>query len=224
MPAQQDSGDYTTIEQGIVKGRVTDAKGNPLANTKVVIENTILYASYVYAYTDAKGYYKTNVPIGSWTVSVQIKRNFLGTEYLFDLTPDNYNSFAGYTGAVRNLVWKLSGEKPQGGYYGNNVAVYADILNFMLLTDVELTLTPDGPLADGSTGQLIKGNLFDIGGGEYGLNDVPLGKYSITARNKATNEPLQIRLRNTGNYGNSITAVFKPLFSSTINQIVLEVN
>jgi hypothetical protein len=37
---------------------------------------------------------------------------------------------------------------------------------------------------------------------------VSIGKYTITARNAATNQPLEIRIRNTGNYANSVTGFF----------------
>jgi hypothetical protein len=50
--------------------------------------------------------------------------------------------------------------------------------------------------------------LVDVGGGEYGMDDVPLGKYNITARNAVTHQALEIRLRNTGNYAGSVTGIF----------------
>ncbi len=193
---------------GIVKGVVTYADGSPITNVKVVIENTILYASYVYATTNAKGEYSVPVPIGSWKASVQIEKEFLGKKYKYDLHPDNPNAFAGFDGAVRNFTWKISGAKPDVGYYGSPVKAYGELLSFINMPDVELTLTPDGVLIDGSAGAVIKKRLVDVGGGEYGIDDVPVGKYSITARNAVTNLPLEIRIRNTGNYANSVTSIF----------------
>jgi hypothetical protein len=198
--------------KGIVKGVVRYGDGSPIANAKVVIENTILYASYVYATTNAKGEYSVPVPIGSWKASVQIEKEFLGKKYKYDLHPDNPNSFAGYDGAVRNFTWKISGAKPGSGFYGSPVKAYGDLLSFINMTDVELTLTPDGALIDGSAGDVIKKRLVDVGGGEYGIDDVPVGKYSITAKNVATGQPLEIRIRNTGNYANSVTGIFNSGF------------
>lgn len=217
--------DYTTVEQGVAKGRVLDEKGNPVINAEVVIENTILYASYVYAYTDANGYYKTSVPIGSWKASVQMEKDFLGKGYIYDLHPDNANSFAGATGAVRNFTWKISGTKPDGSYYGSPVKAYGDLLSFINMADVELTLTPVGTLIDGNAGAIIKKRLVDVGGGEYGIDDVPVGRYTITAKNVITNLALEIRIRNTGTYDNSVTGIFNSDFQlpSFLYHIVTEV-
>lgn len=202
----------TESAKGIVKGKVTYADGSPIANQKVVIENTILYASYVYATTNSKGEYSVPVPIGSWKASVQIEKEFLGKKYKYDLHPDNPNAFAGYDGAVRNFICKISGAKPDGGYYGSPVKAYGELLSFINMPDVELTLTPDGALIDGSNGAVIKKRLVDVGGGEYGIDDVPVGKYIITARNAVTNQSLEIRIRNTGNYANSVTGIFNSDF------------
>jgi hypothetical protein len=198
--------------KGIAKGVVKYADGTPIANTKVVIENTILYASYVFATTNAKGEYSVAVPIGSWKASVQIEKEFLGKKYKYDLHPDNPNSFAGYDGAIRNFTWKINGAKPDGGFYGSPVKAYGDFLSFINMSDVELTLTPNGTLIDGSTGAVIKKRLVDVGGGEYGIDDVPIGKYTITAKNAVTNQPLEIRIRNAGNYENSVTGIFNSDF------------
>lgn len=222
--ALPDNSTNTTAEKGVVKGRITDSQGNPVANAQVVIEHTVYYASYVYATSDANGYYKTVVPNGSWKASVQIQRNYLGQTYTFDLHPDNAEPFAGTNGAVRNFSWKLSGTKPEGGFYGSYVAVYPEPGAAFLMEDVELTLSPEGALADGSTGQIITRSLADIGGGEDGIKDVPIGKYAISARNKSTNQPLQLRIRNTGTYNNKVIGTFKAGYTgSTSYQIVVQV-
>lgn len=210
--------------KGIVKGRITDAAGRPIANAKVVIEHTVYYATYVYATSNNDGYYTASVPNGSWQATVQIEKNFQGRTYKFDLHPDVADAFAGTTGAVRNFTWKLSGAKPNGGYYGSIVAVYPEPGSSFMIEDVELILTPDGPLADGSTGKLIIKSLTDVGGGEDGINDVPIGKYIVKARNKTTNQPLEIRIRNTGEYAASVTGIFAPGFTgSTGYKIVVQV-
>jgi hypothetical protein len=212
-----------TDTKGIVKGRVTDTRGNGLPNVQVVIEHTVLYAKYVYATTDANGYYKTNVPEGSWRASVQIQKQFLDKTYNFELSPDEPAEFNG-TGAVRNFTWKLSGAKPYGGYYGSNVAVYNEPGYALEMTDVEIKLTPNGPLVDGSAGGVITSKLTDIGGGEDGIRDVPIGMYVISARNTATGQPLEIRLRNTGTYGSTVTSIFNSGFTGmNTYQIVVQV-
>ncbi len=203
---------------------VKNADCSPIANAKVVIENTIYYALYVYATTNTKGEYTVAVPNGSWQASLQIEKDFLGKTYKFDLHPDNPNPFAGSEGAVRNFTWRLSGAKPGDGLYGSNVAVYGEPGSAFSREDIELDLTPDGPLVDGSTGSVITKKLIDIGGGDDGINDVPIGKYNITVKNVATNEHLQIRYCNTGIYVNELNAVFTSDFTgSTTYQIVVQV-
>ncbi len=211
-------------QKGMVKGVVKNGDGSAIANAKVVIENTIYLASYVYATTNAKGEYSATVPNGSWKASVQIERDFLGKTYKFDLHSDNANPFAGSDGAVRNFIWKLSGAKPNGGFYGSQVAVYPDIISGLSEQDIEIKLVPQGALINGSVGATITKKLIDVGGGEYGVNDVPIGKYTITAKNTAINQSLQLRLRNTGNFANTLTTVFSSGFTgNTTYQIVVEV-
>lgn len=210
--------------RGIANGTVKYSNGNPIANAQVVIENTVLYNSYVYATTDEQGVYRKAVPAGSWKPSVVITKDFMNHSYSFDLHPDNAEPFAGTSGGTRNFTWKLSGAKPGGGYYGANVGVYGEPGDVLSMDEVELTLTPDGPLVDGSQGQIITRSLMDIGGGEDGIRDVPIGRYTITAKNKSTNQPLQIRKRNTGEYASSFTGAFESGFTgSTSYQIIIQV-
>jgi Carboxypeptidase regulatory-like domain len=222
------SKDSNTAQQpatkAVVKGTVKNTDGSPITNAKVVIEHTVYYGSYVYATTNSKGEYSAEIPGGSWKASVQIEKSFAGKQYKFDLHPDNDAPFNGSTGAVRNFTWQLSGAKPGGGFYGSNVGVYPEPGSSFMIGDVELTLTPDGPLINGTTGAAITKKLIDIGGGEDGINDVPVGKYIITAKNTATNQPLQVRYRNTGNYVNALNAIFSSGFTgSTTYQIIIQV-
>jgi hypothetical protein len=212
-------------QKGMVQGRVTDAKGNPIAGVRVVVENTVFHASYTYGITNADGYYKATVPHGSWHVTAQLQREFLGKTYRFELHPDTDDDFAGTKGAIRNFTWKLSGAKPRNaGYYGSSIAVYSQPGSAFAMDEIELTLTPDGPLADGSKGNVITSKLADIGGGEDGIRDIPIGKYIITAINVATGKRLQVRQRNKGDYDNSFSAVFESGFTGACHyQVVVEI-
>lgn len=213
------------MQKGVVKGRVTDTQGKPMANVNVVIENTVFHASYVTATTNATGNYIISVPAGSWKALVRINHPFLGKTYQFDLHPNDPAPFAGTTGAIRNFTWKLSGEKPDGtGFYGSDVAVYSQPGSSFSMEDVEITLTPDGILADGSKGKVIIKTLIDIGGGEDGIRDVPIGKYRISARNKTNGKALQVRLRNKGEYQTSVTGIFSSGYTGITNyQIAIQV-
>jgi hypothetical protein len=215
----------SSTQKGIVKGRVTDTQGRPMANVDVVIENTVFYASYVNTRTNAAGNYSVSVPAGSWKALVRINYPFLGKTYQFDLHPDDASPFAGTTGAIRNFTWKLSGEKPDGtGFYGSDIAVYSQPGSSFSREDVEITLVPDGTLADGSKGKTITKTLTALGGGEDGIRDLPIGKYIISARNKTKGKALQVRLRNKGEYRASVAGIFSSGYTGITNyQIAIQV-
>lgn len=164
------------VEKGVVKGRLTDALGNPIYNATVVIADT-LNAAYVYATSDHNGYYETPVPEGNWTASVQVEINYEGSAYKFDLHPENTASFTGNAGAIRNFTWKLHGRRPQGGYYGMNMILSGPVPP---RDDITLTLTPNGPLADGSAGKTLTRKLTRTANGAYGIFDIPVGRYTVT--------------------------------------------
>lgn len=211
------------VDKGVVKGRVTDGTGRGIAGAKVVIEHTQFYANYVFAVTAADGSYTTYVPVGSWKASVQIERTFIGKKYRFDLQPDDPAPFAGTTGAVRNFVWKTSGPRPEGGFYGSDLAVYTEPGTSLLMEDILITLTPVGELIDGAKGAVVQKSLIDIGGGEDGIRDIPIGQYKITATTKA-GKALKIRLRNKGTYLDSYTTVFEAGFTGVTNyKVVVQV-
>ena len=58
------------------------------------------------------------------------------------------------------------------------------------------------------------------------IRDVPVGRYKVTARNAVPGETpvaLNVRLRNVGEYQNSLIADFSSLLT-TVQQMVLEVS
>jgi hypothetical protein len=199
---------YGQVEPYIVQGQVTDAQGKPLANVQVFADNTLYYNTNAIGITDENGFYSIDVhePMGTWHMSAQYTLGYQGESYTFSLHPDNDNPFPGADGAIRNFEWRLSGETPQGFYYGAVMWVYADYSDFSLLVEnmenVEITLTPDGPLVDGSVGETI------VHQGAY-AEDIPVGRYSVTARYLPEGKPLLVRLRDTGDYAESVTALIK---------------
>jgi hypothetical protein len=203
------------VEPYIVKGSVTDAQGHPLANVQVFADNTLYYNTNAIGITDENGFYSIDVsePMGTWHMSAQLETQYQGESYTFSLHPDNDNPFPGADGAIRNFEWRLSGETPQGYFYGAVMWVYADYSDYsLLLENVEMTLTPDGPLIDGSTGETI------VHQGAY-LEDIPVGRYRVTARYLPEGEPLWVRLRDTGDYAESVTALIK---KNQMSEIMLE--
>lgn len=218
----------SSIEAGIMKGLVTDAQGKPLAGVKVFAGHTLYYNTNAIGVTDANGRYRIEVrqPAGSWRATAQLERKFNGKTFGFDLAPNSDDPFTGSSGAIRSFTWKLTGERPDGGHYGSMVIAYADFFQPDLsLEQVELTLEPVGALVDGSAGRKITGKLVHTADGEA-IRDVPVGRYKVTARNAVPGETpvaLNVRLRNVGEYQNSLIADFSSLLT-TVQQMVLEVS
>jgi hypothetical protein len=200
------------VEPYTVTGHVTDAQGQPLSNVQVFSDNTLYYNTNAIGITDANGFYSIDVsePMGTWHMSAQHTLEYQGETYTFSLHPDNDNPFPGADGAIRNFEWRLTGETPQGFYYGAVMWVYADYSDFSLnMENVEITLTPDGPLIDGSVGETI------VHQGAY-AEDIPVGLYTVTARYLPEGVPLLVRVRDTGEYAASVTALIKKNLSSEV--------
>jgi hypothetical protein len=199
------------LEPFIVKGKVTDSNGTPLSGVEVVANNTLLYDANGLGTTDANGNYRIELIIGSWQMTASMMREFNGQTYRIDLTPDNDAAFAGSEGAIRNFVWQSSGGKAQQG----SVFAYSDnTVEFLETQYIELSLEPQGLLLDGSSGQTITGMLTHTADGD-GLINVPLGRYKITARYLVPGETpavLEIKPRNSGEYGEGLTADFDTPF------------
>jgi hypothetical protein len=206
-----DGPNETASEKGFVTGKVVDTKGKPIPNVSIVVNNTQYYNSNLLGNTDSNGKYKVRLTPGSWYVRGTIDVNYENQNYTFDLDPLEDGAFAGTEGAVKDLVWKLTGSRPTQfgapGFYGGNVEIYG-YDDFFDTDGVELTLEPVTPLADGSTGQRLVKNPE---GSVY--SDIPVGKYKIKARYVAENKLMEIRVRNKGQeFENEVTSLFEPSY------------
>ncbi len=197
---------------GVVSGKVVNAQGRPVAGVKIVANNNQFYNQDVSGQTDANGRYRLELRPGSWSVRGTVDVRFDSKTYPLDLHPDTDAAFAGTTGAVRNLRLKISGERTgefgNGGYYGGQVEVFGDYVDgdYFATDDVAFHFEPVGLLLDGSQGDVLVGQPD----GMY-LDDVPLGKYKITARHMPTGRALKVRLRNASQpYQSAVTASFDP--------------
>lgn len=198
-------------EKGYVMGQVVNTQGNPLENVDIVVNNSQYYNHNILGQTGTDGNYKLAVEPGSWYVRATIDVPYDNQTYTLDLHPDNSKGFAGTEGAVRNFQWKLSGARPTdfgaSGYYGGSVEIVGGG-DFADVEGVELTLKPIAPLIDGSTGQDITMNPEG-----YVLEDVPIGKYEISARCEPDDRPLQIRIRNKDQeYSSYASGSFEPVY------------
>lgn len=189
------SNDELKVEKGYATGKVTDAKGNPLAGVKILLDNTVYYASYIHGSTQEDGTYKIKVQPGSWQTFAYIEKMYNGQAYSMELFPDKTDVFA-EEGAVRNFTWKLEGRMPWEAedYYGCTVKLRLHIDESA--EDVELTFTPDGTLIDGSVGRPLTMRYEDNKWQHrHELWDIPLGRYTVTAilKKEGGNVPLKIQ-------------------------------
>ncbi|QHV96723.1 hypothetical protein GJR95_17670 [Spirosoma endbachense] len=212
--------DNLTPQQGFVSGRVVDTQGNPIANASIVVNNTQYYNHNILGRTDASGRYKLELTPGSWYIRGTTEIKFDNKRYVLDLYSETDVAFSGTEGAVRNLSLKIAGERTgefgDVGYYGGQI----EVVGLGIDTEaVELTLQPVGALMDGMTGKSLTAKPDRM----Y-IDDVPLGKYTITARYGADRKPLRLRILDSDRaYGSSLTASFDPAYSGAQGRYKLNV-
>lgn len=149
-------------EKGHATGKVVDTRGNAVAGAKILLDNTVFYASYINGSTRPDGTYRIRLQPGAWKAQASLVREYNGRTYSLRLHPDNIDAFD-EQGAVRNFTWKLEGRHPESdyGYYGGFIQLSTDLDFSSDLDDIELTLTPSGPLIDGSPGKALQLRLGD---------------------------------------------------------------
>ncbi|HVU57169.1 MAG TPA: carboxypeptidase-like regulatory domain-containing protein [Puia sp.] len=168
---------------GAVTGKVTNSAGNPLSGIKVTLEHTVWADSYIFSTTDNNGRYKAELPAqpaGSWTAKAQLIKSAYGKQYKFDLVVDHTDAFTRDQATVRNFTWRLSGQRPDGGFYGAHV----DLYQFGTDVDpsqVKLVFTPiENTLIDGTPAIAFERQVHDVAG-TFMVTDVPIGKYTVKA-------------------------------------------
>lgn len=196
----------TEVESQInaVTGKVTDRQGKPLANVEVTVENQMTGNHNTRTVlTNLSGLYKLELnSVGIYQASAYIKKIYNGVEYNLALHPDNTSLFS-REGAIRNFVWKLTGEMPGGaGFYGGSCEISPDIeiIEIEDLENVEFTLTPVGPIIDGSNGAVVKINPVRVSSYSV-IRDIPIGRYSATAvyKKSSINKNLLLKKRDSNN-------------------------
>jgi hypothetical protein len=199
-----------------MSGVVRNSAGEPLEGAGVFAGHTVYYNTNALGVTDAQGRYRVSVrePAGSWHAGAQIKRSYNGQSYTFDLQPDNTEPFQGSQGAIRNFNWRLTGDRPGGGKYGATLTVYADFFDPELLDwleDIELTLTPSGPLVGRQRwpGRAGKAASDARGGRSGGHRPRALHHHGGPRPGGRPPQAMKIRVRNSGEFGRSVTANFK---------------
>ncbi|GGO25954.1 carboxypeptidase-like regulatory domain-containing protein [Deinococcus humi] len=212
--------DTTKPTPYIMTGTVRNSAGQPVSGVDVYAENTLYYNMNALGTTNRQGRYTITLPrneIGTWRGGARLSREYHGTVYQFQLVPADRSEFATRSGAIRDFTWKLTGKKPDGGYYGGTLWMFGAVnAPGFDLGRVEVTLTPVGPIIDGSPGKVIKGFLV---GSQ--LRDIPIGRYKVSARYMPENSAPQtvlIGARNPSNYELSMTSDFRR--SNTVGDVL----
>lgn len=200
---------------GYATGTVVDTQGKPIAGAKILLDNSVFYNSYIHGSTGEDGTYRIKAQPGAWMAEASFKKTYNGQTYELELYPDKSDSFDD-EGAVRNFTWKLEGRTPlnEYGYYGGLIQLDTDLGFYEDLENIELTLTPIGPLIDGSPGKTLRLRLEDHYWVQAGLiEDVPIGRYKVTAvlTNDDGSRPLRIQDRHTrGDFQREFQLDFMP--------------
>ena len=222
MPAMPDM-PKVTAKPGFVRGYVRDIQGHPLKGALIGVRSTAVGGFYsgASAKTDAQGYYEIKAP---WGVGSFYCAGYT-TDYgeliaAFGLHPTDgeTDEFATASGVVKNWVLLPYGvgdrakaqDDPKycGNYYGGTL-----VFNYYVEdgsqsksalpanSQVEITLTPDGPLLDGSKGTsiVVRKAIGSGFSGMFYLNNIPVGVYKIKAQVQGIGA---LRLRETGPYAN----------------------
>jgi hypothetical protein len=193
-----------------MRGTVMNADGQPLPGAEVWADNTLSYNMNALGTADAQGRYSISLPrdaLGTWRAGGKLHKQYNAQWYDVSLEVNDESAFSADTGAVRNFTLKISGERPGGGYYGGVIWPDADYGNGDFdIGQVELTLTPDGPLLDGSAGAVLKRTMDG-----NSVANVPLGKYTVSARYTpagGTPRAMLVSPRDVTNWGQTVSILF----------------
>jgi hypothetical protein len=193
---------------GVIAGRVTDEAGNPLTNAHVTIWGTTGAGANTYfeAAVDEAGRYVQPVPRGVYEIKAYAGIEYNDRHYNIWLHPvdgiDTPSQDAA-NGLAKDFVLRTSGPKPSAktapkkpdSHYGGVIDVADEGQYYMFYGNgqlvepfiypegavVRVELTPNGPLLDGSTGEVVVRELKGEEVATAAIVDVPLGDYAVRA-------------------------------------------
>lgn len=202
---------------GYLRGYVKDVSGKPLEGAYIGVRATAVGGLYsgAHAETNAKGYYEIKIPWGVadlYAAGYTIDWGDGQAGMSLHSVDGKTGSFASATGAVKNFVLLPYGiisrdnlsESPHlsATSYGGSIYIgywtreegdnYAPPQNIPENSIIEITLTPEGKLFDGSEDRsfVIRKPAFSTG---FKINNIPLGRYKINAK-LANGKPLKMSL------------------------------
>lgn len=186
-----------------ISGIVKDAAGNPIANARVRVENPNGNNIYYTTTSNEAGRYSVAVSaIGGYKIYAWQETVFENHTYQIRLGMEKDTDYDAFnvpaSGITKNFVWKLTGRIPDRavskengtGYFGGTIK----FINFNSIVSsmpagtevtVKFTPVPNSKFIDGTpaNGKITEKKFTIVGGvGQaYYLNDIPAGKYRITA-------------------------------------------
>jgi hypothetical protein len=176
------------LEPFSVSGIALDTKGKPLKGVRVDL-TTDFRPGRAIARTGADGRYAfSGLLSATYRVWAYLEMQYAGTKLCQRLAmpnPNDYNSFSVSQGAERNFRWRLTGQIGYSDtYFGGSLQIFN--VNSDISSDtskaVEFTLTPAGPLLDGSKAAVIvKQAPLDYPSSDDGLYDLPITAYKLKA-------------------------------------------
>jgi hypothetical protein len=196
---------------GHLSGKLSDAQGKPLSNVTIHIFGFSDKGEPVDRAVTVKGpatEYDIQLPDGKYnTPSARIGLVYNDRWYDLPLasadgTRDWSDQQDSKRGMVRDFVWKISGKVPgadtslPAAYWGGTIQFSKGAEDLGEIPTIEINLTPDGPLIDGSKGepmQFVRKLPWTKQEDHY-LFDVPIGKYTATARILFGSQPKPLRL------------------------------
>lgn len=183
---------------GHLIGKLSDGQGKPLSNVTIKVFGFSTKGDVVKIEKKFPGpasEYDIEVPDGKYDTPIaRIAVEYNQRKYDLPLAAaDNTREWNeqhdSQGGMVRDFIWKIAGRAPGGnsnepsGYWGGTIqfdigALMGDYAN------IEITLTPDGPLIDGSEGKPLTFNrkLPWQKKEDHFLLDIPIGKYNANAK------------------------------------------
>ncbi|BDP44463.1 hypothetical protein DAETH_44320 (plasmid) [Deinococcus aetherius] len=206
---------------GTVQGQVLDTRGKPLEGVTVWIK-PVVTTGVAEVLTDEGGRYEVEgLPPVGYRAYAWLGVRYQGQKFCYRLAlpkTSEYNPFVPKDGIVRNFQWKLSGRVPDWdddsselGYFGGSMSPMQGGFQDRWATNddqIELQLTPVGPLIDGSTGKVL---TKTVPGRKLAV-DIPIGTYRVKATfigKNGTREPLIVSDNQDGSYGTEATVKFK---------------
>ncbi|WP_181392103.1 carboxypeptidase-like regulatory domain-containing protein [Deinococcus irradiatisoli] len=249
---------------GYVSGVVLDPQGRPLPGARVYLTGTTFTQGQKTSFetqTGTDGTYAVRVPDGRYSAKVSQTVTYNGTTYSFILYPLSGNprtEVDSSEGGSLDFQWRLSGLSAYSApgaseptdYYGASINLsYCGLparaycgADYTALTpgaapggsQITVTLTPTGPLVDGSAGKPVVFSFPasplrpDYPAGSSGgrlvlgqdwpyqaknMNDIPLGTYTLTVTARLPDgrtQPLKLGLKDNDVEHTQLPIAFTP--------------